>query len=138
MLTVRLLVFPGFLLNTLRDGVQLYVGRTFIDGSNLAVAVELFLRVVLGEPHSAHPLHAFRGGEGRYLAGVVLGHRSFFDEGEVVLFQASRVVDQQTSSFDLRGSVRHLVLQALELPYSPAELLSLHDVRQCGVEASLS
>ena len=76
----RKLLWRILLPNNFGDGAQLHVAGSLIDGSNLAVTVEFFLREILGESNSAHPIDAFHSHFLCHLRGEILGHCSFLQE----------------------------------------------------------
>lgn len=108
-----------------------------VNGTNLAVTVELLDGVVAGEADSTGPLDAARGGLLGDLGSIELGHGSLLDERLTLLFETSSVVGQKTSSLDLHSNLSILVLHTLEGTNVLTELLALEEVRESGIEGAL-
>ena len=142
------------------NGCQLDQTGALVNGSNLAVAVKLFLRELLHKTDATHPFNAVRssalshlrievnaqmgtggGSTGHYETypgGVQFCHGSFLHEGLTGLLQAGSIVDHVLCCFDFHGDLSHLVLHALEVANVVVELLALPQVWQGGFHAAFS
>ena len=108
-----------------RNDVPLDFRCAFPDALDTCVAPDALERQVIHQAHAAMDLDGLVGDKGKHFGGLELGHRHvLIRDGSLVEFPAS-LEGEQVGGFQLRGHIRQLERNTLELADLLAELLAL-------------